>query len=48
MKISILSLVSILALSGLSYAGGDIAPIEEPITEAPLLPWMIEACRTHA
>ncbi len=32
MKKSILSLVSILALSGLVYAGGDVAPIvEEPI-----------------
>ena len=37
MKNSILSLVSILALSGSSYAGGDIAPIEEPITEAPVI-----------
>ena len=37
MKNSILSLVSIIALSGLSYAGGDIAPIEEPITEAPVI-----------
>ena len=37
MKSSILSLVSIIALSGLSYAGGDIAPIEEPIAEAPLV-----------
>lgn len=26
-----LSLISILVLSGLSYAGGDIAPVEEPI-----------------
>ena len=32
MKKSILSLVSILALSGLAYAGGDVAPVvEEPI-----------------
>jgi opacity protein-like surface antigen len=32
MKKSILSLVSILALSGLAYAGGDIAPVvEEPV-----------------
>lgn len=37
MKNSILSLVSILALSGLSYAGGDMAPMEEPITEAPVV-----------
>ncbi len=37
MKNSILSLVSILALSGLSYAGGDIAPIEEPIVAAPVV-----------
>jgi len=31
MKKSVLSLVSILALSGLVYAGGDIAPVEEPV-----------------
>jgi opacity protein-like surface antigen len=31
MKKSILSLVSILALSGFAYAGGDIAPVEEPV-----------------
>ena len=36
MKKSILSLVSILALSGLSYAGGDIAPVE-PVVEAPVV-----------
>jgi len=37
MKNSILSLVSILALSGLSYAGGDIAPVEEPVIAAPVI-----------
>ena len=31
MKKSVLSLVSILALSGLAYAGGDVAPVEEPV-----------------
>ena len=31
MRKSILSLVSILALSGLAVAGGDIAPVEEPV-----------------
>jgi len=31
MKKSVLSIVSILALSGMAYAGGDIAPIEEPV-----------------
>ena len=35
MNKSILSLVSILVLSGLSYAGGDIAPVE-PVVEAPI------------
>jgi len=30
MKKIVLSLVSILALSGLAYAGGDVAPVEEP------------------
>ena len=37
MKKIILSLVSILALSGLSFAGGDIVPIEEPIVETPVV-----------
>ena len=37
MKKSILSLVSILALSGLSYAGGDIALVEEPVIAAPVI-----------
>ena len=36
MRNSILSLVSILALSGTSYAGGDIAPVE-PVVEAPIV-----------
>ncbi len=31
MKKSALSIVSILALSGLAYAGGDVAPIVEPV-----------------
>jgi len=31
MRKNILSLVSILVLSGLAYAGGDIAPVEEPV-----------------
>lgn len=31
MKKSVLSLVSILALSGFAYAGGDVAPVEEPV-----------------
>ena len=31
MKRSVLSLVSILALSGLAYAGGDVASVEEPV-----------------
>ena len=31
MRKSVLSLVSILALSGLAYAGGDVAPVEEPV-----------------
>ena len=37
MKKNILSLISILALSGASYAGGDIAPVEEPIVVAPVV-----------
>lgn len=37
MKKTTLSLVSILALSGLSYAGGDVAPIEEPVVVAPVI-----------
>ncbi len=37
MKNTILSLVSILALSGVSHAGGDAAPIEEPIAVAPIV-----------
>ncbi len=36
MKKNILSLLTILALSGLSYAGGDIAPVEPPV-EAPIV-----------
>lgn len=36
MKKSILSLVSIMALSGLVYAGGDVASIEE-VVEAPVV-----------
>lgn len=36
MKKLTLSLVSILALSGLSYAGGDIAPVE-PVVETPVV-----------
>lgn len=31
MKKRIVSLVSVMALSGLAYAGGDVAPIEEPV-----------------
>ncbi|WP_052746118.1 outer membrane protein [Sulfurovum lithotrophicum] len=31
MKKLTLSLVSIMAMSGLAYAGGDIAPVEEPV-----------------
>ncbi len=31
MKTRIVSLVSVMALSGLAYAGGDVAPIEEPV-----------------
>ena len=34
MKKTTLSIVSILALSGLSYAGGNVAPIEEPVAVA--------------
>lgn len=37
MKNSILSLLSILALSGLSYAGSDIAPAEEPVIDIPMV-----------
>ena len=37
MKKNVLSLVSILALSGLSYAGGDVAPVEEPVVIAPVV-----------
>ncbi|MEA3491126.1 MAG: porin family protein [Campylobacterota bacterium] len=36
MKRLTLSLVSILALSGVPFAGGDIAPIEESIAQAPV------------
>ncbi len=36
MRKGILSLVSILALSGVAYAGGDIAPVEEPVV-APVI-----------
>jgi len=35
MKKIVFSFVSVLALSGLSYAGGDIAPVE-PVVEAPV------------
>lgn len=37
MKKNIISLASILALSGVSFAGGDIAPVIEPIAEAPIV-----------
>ena len=37
MKKNVLSLVSILALSGLSFAGGNTAPDEEPIVIAPVV-----------
>ena len=37
MKKNILSFVSILALSGQLYAGGDITPIESSIVEEPLM-----------
>ena len=36
MKKNLLSLVSILALSGISFAGGDIAPVE-PVVETPVV-----------
>jgi len=36
MRNSILFIVSILALSGMSYAGGDIAPVE-PVIETPVV-----------
>jgi opacity protein-like surface antigen len=36
MKKITLSIVSILTLSGLALAGGNIAPVEEPIAEAPV------------
>ncbi len=36
MKNHILSLMSIMALSGTAYAGGDIAPVE-PVAEAPVV-----------
>jgi len=35
MKKNVLSIVSILALSGLSYAGGDMTTIVEPVIEIP-------------
>lgn len=35
MKKSILSLVSIMALSGFSYAGGDMMKVVEPVVEIP-------------
>ena len=35
MKKSVLSLVSIMALSGLAYAGGDMTEVVEPIIEIP-------------
>ena len=35
MKKSILSLVSIMALSGLAYAGGDMTTVVEPVVEIP-------------
>ena len=41
MKKTTLSIVSILALSGLAFAGGDIAPVE-PVVETPVVednPW---------
>ncbi|MEA3434170.1 MAG: hypothetical protein U9R13_06270, partial [Campylobacterota bacterium] len=37
MKKTTLSLVSILTLSGLAFAGGDIAPVEEPVVVAPVI-----------
>jgi opacity protein-like surface antigen len=37
MKKVTLSLVSVMALSGLAFAGGNIAPVVEPVTEAPIL-----------
>ena len=36
MKKNVLSLVSVLALSGVSFAGGDIAPVE-PVIETPMV-----------
>jgi len=35
MKKSVLSLVSIMALSGLAYAGGDMTKVVEPVVEIP-------------
>jgi hypothetical protein len=35
MKKSVLSLVSIMALSGLAYAGGDMTTVVEPVVEIP-------------
>jgi len=37
MKKTTVSIISILTLSGLSFAGGSIAPVEETIAEAPVL-----------
>ena len=37
MKTTTLSLISILALSRLAFAGGDIAPVEEPVIVAPVI-----------
>lgn len=37
MKKTTLSLVAMLTLSGLSFAGGDIIPVEEPMVVAPIL-----------
>lgn len=37
MKKSVISIVSLLALSGLSYAGGKIAPVKEPVLTLPAI-----------
>ena len=37
MRNSVLSLVSILALSGMAYAGGDVTPIEEVVEVLPVV-----------
>ena len=35
MKKSVLSLVSIMALSAIAYAGGDMTAVVEPVVEIP-------------